>query len=100
MTANTKYIQSYPKTEQRYYGLFSILFHYPNLLKFVEEHGHADVPKRFKNCKKLGAWVAYLRVARETYLGAKEGTVHWEIKKALEKVNFKWTGPYLPLKSK
>jgi len=57
---------------------------YEALVKFREQHGHCDVPRRYKADKKLAIWTANLRARRKANLVSPERI------KLLDTIGFCW----------
>lgn len=68
---------------------------YGELLKFKEEHGHCNVPKKYHENQRLGSWVDYQRTLyRQTKKRGQERNVDAisiERIRLLDAVHFRWT---------
>jgi hypothetical protein len=64
---------------------------YQELLAFVKEHSHANVPEDYSKNQALGQWVMNQRVAYRRYLEGESTALTAEKTELLEELGFCWT---------
>ena len=73
-------------------GLLSWEKRYQQLLDFKTDHGHCNVPKRFKENTQLGNWVGKQRYQYKLFMnGDKASQMTQERIDMLEAINFQWS---------